>query len=295
MLPNFLIVGAAKAGTTSLCHYLSQHPQIFISPIKEPRFFTPEFYTTHCNGLLRDRARKVPFSTEEYHQLFSEVKAEIAIGESSTEYLYFPSAPVRIRDAIPQVKIIAILRNPIERAFSAFCYQSRDGCEPLSFKQALLEEKARLEMRWRPGWLYVNCGFYYEQLKRYFDNFEAEKIKIFLYEDLDVSSVKVVQDICEFLGVNSNFEPDLSRRNISKVPRIHLLNTLFVRENPVKTALKGLIPEGGQRDILRKLKQLNFSEKPVLPKEIYHELVEVYKEDILRLEDLIERDLSHWL
>lgn len=295
VLPNFLIVGAAKAGTTSLCYYLNQHPEVYISRIKEPRFFAPEFYTKFRYGPLRGKARKKVWSLEEYSKLFAHVRHEKAIGEASTEYLYFPEVPKRIKELIPQAKIIVVLRNPIERAFSAYCYQVRDGCESLSFEDALLNEKQRLREYWRPGWLYKSCGFYYTQLKRYFDIFERSQIKVYLYNHLSTEPVELLQDVYTFLGVSNRFTPDLSRQNVSKIPRSTLINRLFVRDNPVKGMATNVLPKKLTQVLASRFKELNLADKPELLLETRSYLTEIYREDILKLEALIDEDLSGWL
>ena len=219
-LPNFIIIGAAKAGTTSLCHYLTQHPRVYISEEKEPRFFSPEFYTRDTNGFLRSDARKEIFSLGEYQNLFESVTSEKAIGEATTEYLYYPKTPQRIKDRIPAAKLIAILRNPIERAFSAYCYQLRDGCETLSFEDAIAQSSIRAASNWRPGWLYTQSGYYQEQLKRYYDLFPKEQIQIHLFSDFMRDPNAVCQQIFDFLEVESSFEvPDLSAKNVSMIPK----------------------------------------------------------------------------
>jgi len=294
-LPNFLIVGAAKAGTTSLCYYLDQHPQVYISPVKEPRYFAPEFYTVHTNGPIRDHARRTPFTPEEYHQLFKGVSTEIAVGEASTEYLYFPAVPARIRAAIPDAKIIAVLRDPVERAFSAFCYQLRDACESVSFEEALEQERDRIHNHWRPGWLYQDCGFYYSQVKRYYDIFDPDNIKIYLYDELDQDSLAVVKDAFQFLQVSDDFIPEVSRKNVSKVPKNKLLNTLITRENPLKNGLKAVLPNQVTTSMAKRARKLNYDRKPVLAEDTRQFLVDLYREDILKLETLIQKDLSAWL
>ncbi len=295
ILPNFLIIGAAKAGTTSLCYYLNQHPEVYISPEKEPRFFTPEFYTTYCNGPLRDKARRTTMSLGEYYSLFSGVTNEIAIGEASTEYIYFPETAKRIKQMLPNIKLIAILRDPAERAFSAFCYQLRDGCELGSFEQALHDEKRRLLEHWRPGWLYQKVGFYYEQLKPYFDLFDKDQIRVYLYEDLDVAPIATLRDIFRFLGVDEDFVPDLSRKNVSRIPRNQLLNLLIKRNSPFKSLLTSLTPKLVRQKLSKQIKTYNLEAKPTLSPEVRKELVFLYQDDILRCQDLLERDLSTWL
>ena len=294
VLPNFLIIGAAKAGTTSLYSYLKQHPQIYMSAVKEPRFFAPEVYTDY-NNVARSGIKEVPFTLEEYEQLFADVTTEIAIGEASTEYLYFPGVAARIKERLPEVKLIAILRNPVERAFSAFCYQLRDDYEPLTFEAALNAESERIKQGYRQGWHYQQVGFYYEQIKRYLDTFAAEKIKIYLHEELIKDSVSITQDIYSFLGVDASFVPDLTKKNISGIPKNRLLHNIFTKENPLKSLVKPLLSEQVRQNIYQKVRKNNLKGKPSLALETRQQLIELYREDILKLQELIQRDLSHWL
>jgi hypothetical protein len=294
-LPNFLIIGAAKAGTTSLYYYLQQHPQIYMSPVKEPRFFAPEFYTIYYNYANRGRGPQPAMRLEEYQQLFAEATDEIAIGEASPEYLYFSSTPIRIKQAIPDVKMIAILRDPAERAFSAFCYHVRDGLEKLSFEEALKAENRRMQERWRTGWFYIHTGFYYEQLKRYFEQFNRNQIKVILYDELLMDSELVCQDIFRFLDVDPQFRPDLSRQNISTIPKNQFLNLLLSNRNPVKMSIKPLLPKEIRQKIAKNIRDLNMVDKPLLSTDTRHSLIKIYREDILKLQDLIQKDLSSWL
>ncbi|MBE9063153.1 sulfotransferase domain-containing protein [cf. Phormidesmis sp. LEGE 11477] len=293
--PNFLIIGAAKAGTSSLYHYLNEHPQIYMSPVKEPRFFAPELYTDYLKDPYRSGAkehRSTPMSLEEYLALFEDVSNETAIGEASTEYLYVPKTPERIKERLPDVRLIAVLRDPAERAYSAFCYQVRDGCEQLTFEEALAqEEHRRLEKKRWPGWHYERVGFYHEQVKRYFDLFDKKQIKIYLYKDLQADSGAVVKDACRFLNVEDTFTPDLTRRNVSAIPKNMALQNLLIKDNPLKTLVKPFIPIGLRKSI----RSQNLKKKPALSPEIRQKLVADYREDILKLQDLIQKDLSHWL
>nr|MDJ0573337.1 sulfotransferase [Pleurocapsa sp. MO_192.B19] len=294
-------IGTAKAGTSSVYSYLKQHPQIYMSPIKEPRFFAPELFTEHRGdasrkGMCRIRERySVPLSFDDYCTLFQEVSNEVAIGEASTEYLYIPKTPERIKQYIPDVKLIAILRNPVERAFSAFCYLVRDGDEKLNFEQALREEDKRINQKKWPCWYYKQVGFYYAQVKRYFDTFSREQIKIYLYEDLETKTIDVVEDIYRFLGVDDTFTPDLTRKNISGIPKSRFLQDLFTTKNPIKTVFKPFVSKQLRLSIAKSILKRNLGAKPTLSPEIRQELIDIYREDILKLQELIQRDLSEWL
>ena len=211
-IPNFLIIGAAKAGTTSLYDYLNQHPQIYMSPIKEPRFFALEGEKLDFRGPAQGINQTSVTTWEQYCQLFQEATTEKAIGEASTIYLSNPKAPHRIKHYLPEVKLIAILRDPAERAFSSYVHLVRDGYENLSFTEAVEAEPTRIKENWQPLWYYKERGFYYEQLQKYFAIFKPEQIKIYLYEDLAVDSTAVIQDLSRFLGVDDSFTPDLTRK-----------------------------------------------------------------------------------
>jgi hypothetical protein len=293
-MPNFLIIGAEKAGTSSLHYYLGQHPQIFMCPVKEPRFFFPEFYTTYCKG-PRKGDRNSAITLQAYKDLFVNVSSEIAIGESSPQYLYAPKAPEKIKYYIPEVKMIVILRNPVERAFSAFCYQVRDGYENLSFEQALQEEPNRIRYQWRPIWYYQKLGFYHSQLSRYFKLFAKDQIRIYLYEDFDTNSNLIVSDIFKFLEVDYDFCPTLTRKNVSYIPKSRSIYSLFNKDNPIKSAFKPLLSSKFRKQLKIYLEKFNHEPKPSLLPETRKKLNMLFRQDILQLQDLIRIDLSRWL
>jgi hypothetical protein len=305
-LPNFFIIGAAKCGTTALYHYLNQHPQIYMSPYKEPRFFAlegekPDFRGPADQwGINRCRWTDI----EAYRELFRDASHEKAIGEASTLYLYSPKAPERISYHIPDAKHIAVLRNPVERAYSAFLFMVRDSRETVSdFAQALREEEARIAEKWGPVYHYRQRGFYYPQLKRYFDRFDRDRIQVYLYEDLKSDPAGMVRSIFRFLEVDDGFAPDVSaKHNISGVPTSETLQALYLlvrKQNPVKSALRPLLPAGVRSRMrsraVRGIQSRNLAKPPRMAPEIRAELSEVYREDILKLQDLLQRDLSGWL
>jgi hypothetical protein len=306
-MPNFLIIGAAKAGTTALYHYLKQHPQIYMSSEKEPHFFAFEgekldFQGTKGNQEWLNRASITNIET--YCLQFQGVENEIAIGEASALYLYIPKTPERIQHHIPSAKLITILRNPVDRAYSAFLYLSRDGLEPLTdFARALREEEIRIRNNWVPIYYYQQLGFYYVQLKRYFDIFDRDQIRVYLYESLKANPVGLLQDIFRFLGVDDTFNPDVSLRyNVSAAPKNKALHTFLIKPHPIKSILKPFLPEELRKHIYISLQNRIFSlqnqnlDKPLpLSPEFRKQLIEVYREDILKLQDLIQQDLSKWL
>ena len=297
-LPNFLVIGAAKAGTTSLYHYLGQHPEVFMSPVKEPHFFA--LGGTGANfrspGAEAGINRKSFADPEGYEGLFAGARGEKAIGEASTSYLYSPEAPERIKRRVPEARLIAVLRDPAERAYSTFLALRLGGREPLrDFSRALEAEEGRIRDGWEHLWHYKNLGFYHVQLSRYGKALEEGRLRVYLYEDLGADPRGVMRDAYRFLGVDASFEPDTSQRhNMSGVSNNGFLVSLVRKRHPVKTAIKPLVPATVRRRLVSGL-QKRVLTRPPFPPEVRRELVEAYREDVLRLEDLIGRDLSAWL
>lgn len=293
VMPNFLIIGTAKAGTTSITSYLAQHPEIYISPIKEPYFFSFEGEEVNFQGPGDHHAFRLCVNhLNDYQKLFENVSSEIAVGEASSTYLYIDKSAKRIRDYLPDVKIIAILRDPVDRAYSSYLHLIRDGHEKIiDFSLALKEESKRIHNNWMPLWHYKQYGFYYKQLKNYYNLFDPQQIKVFLYEDLTLNPHFLLKEIFKFLDVDSYFVPDTSVRfNISGIPRNRILNTLLMKPNPIKTALRPLF----KPELRQKIRRNNLL-KPQLEVETRRELSQIYRQDILQLQELINRDLSKWL
>lgn len=295
-MPNFLIIGPAKSATTSLYQYLNQHPEIYMSPVKEPRFFAYEGENLDFAGPGDEIVAKSSITAlDSYRALFDGVKNEAAIGEASPNYLYVPKAPERIRHHIPDARLIAILRNPVERAYSNFMHNIRDGFEPLSdFGQVLREEQTRIRNRWAPRWHYRNQGFYYAQLMRYFETFERNQIKIILYEEFAANTRSLMGDLFRFLDVDDKFAPDVSTRyNMSGIPQNQIVNSILKQHQRFQTLSKRFIPERLRR-VARNVRNNNLV-KPTIPTAIRNELIDEYKDDIMKLEKLIEKDLSAWM
>lgn len=299
IMPNFLLIGAQKAGTTALNYYLKEHPQIYMSPIKEPGFFDFEGQKPNFAGPGdRELYDHVSTDIESYRQLFQGVSDEIAIGEATTWYLYSSKAPERIKQYIPDAKLIVILRNPVDRAYSAFMHAIRDSRESITdFARALEEEETRISQNWEYIWHYKQMGFYSVQLKRYFDLFDRNQIKVFLYEDLKDNPDALVQDICQFLNVDETLiSGSLPRRNVSGLPKNKFLDFFLEKQNAqwIKKPFKLFLSSKIRENIVVTLKNKNRT-KPSISPAVKIQLTKVYREDILRLQELIEQDLSSWL
>lgn len=295
-MPNFVVIGAAKSGTTALHRYLKQHAEIFMSQQKELRFFPfedqpPAFRGPHDMADMDSAIKKI----EDYRACFAQGAQYPARGEASPLYMYYPRSAERIRHHIPDAKLIAILRHPADRAYSQFIMKQRDGREPLCFSDALAAEEKRISDGWSHHWHYRQRGFYAAQLKPYFELFKREQLKIYLYEDYLADNVGFIQDIFRFLNVDDTFVPDMSvRHNVSKIPRSHALQVFLTEPRLTKNLLKPLVPVRWSRRIGDHLRQRNLTKPPLSPK-IRRQLIEIYREDITKLQDMLQRDLSHWL
>ncbi len=291
-MPNFFVVGAQKCGTTSLYYYLDQHPEVYMSPVKEPHFFD------YDEGEMPDfGGPSVPppgiTSMGEYQALFEGVRDEVAVGEASPTYLYLPGTEERLRRHAPGAKAIAVLRDPAERAYSAFLHTVRSWREPLDdFSRALREEDGRIRDGWHPLFHYRSRGFYHGQIERYLWAFGEDRVRVYLYEDLRDKPLRVLQDAFRFLGADASFVPNTSTRyNASGIPRNKTVSAMMRRANVLTPALKKILPPA----VRQRIKGRIFAKAPPLRQDDRRELVEGYREDILKLQDLLGRDLSRWL
>jgi sulfotransferase family protein len=285
-VPNFIVIGVAKAGTTSLYRYLDQHPEIYMCPEKGTNFFGYEdarAWTWHEEGeppLLR-HFRVHTFA--EYEAAFAGATDELAVGEVSPQYFRCPTAARRIHERIPGAKLVANLRNPADRAFSGFLMRTRRG-----------EVVGDVYKELTPDASHVKEGFYYERMKRYFDAFPREQIRTYLFEDFRRDPAAIVQDLCGFLGVDTAFVPDTAvRHNPANVPRSATLNRVFYHPAVIRGA-KSVLPQRVQT-MAKRLRQRNLRTAPTFPADLRADLLGLYRDDILKLQALLDRDLSAWL
>ena len=311
-LPNFFVVGVLKAGTTSLYHYLDQHPQIFISPIKEPSYFADELRPENFGAEMRRRANQAreglqeylngPMTSrgfglvtewEDYLRLFRNVGGQIAIGEASATYLWSPSALRNIASKFPAAKIVMILRDPAARAFSQYLYYQ--GIEPdgKSFREyvdAALRNKDKVLGRLYP---FLEFGMYYQQMRRYLEAFPHRNIRIYLYDDYRRDAPVLLRDLFAFLSVDAAFEPDMARRYLE--PRVPRFSAPFrvLKRSGLWLAVKNALPPS----VRGRLRPLVFKPREALavnPADRAY-LTDYYRDDIRKLSGLLNRDLSAWL
>jgi hypothetical protein len=297
ILPNFLVAGAAKCGPTSLYYFLKQHPDVFMSNPKEPDFFFSQFSKIPTNGIGDDCYDTVQ-NFDRYCRLFDHAIGKKAIGEASHTNLYYYRKTIPlIKQYLGNPKIIIILRNPVERAFSAFAELTLENREFFSFEEALRQEPNRIAEGWRPTWYYQDLGFYSHQIKAYFDHFST--VKICLFDDLQQAPGPMIQDLYRFLEVDASFCPDMTTDyNISGEPRFKLIGCLYSRKPPLQNIVrylgKMIFTEDGWASLREKMKGKLLTRTTIRPETKRH-LENLYRDDIARVQTLIGRDLSHWL
>lgn len=295
-LPTFLVIGAAKSGTTALYELLGQHPQIFMSPVKETNFFAFDGTPPKVGGPGADFSASV-LEPSAYRRLFDSAVDESARGEVSPMYMALAEvASQRIARLLPEVKLIAILRQPAERAYSSFLHLRRDGREPIAdFAAALAAEEGRIAAGWGYLWRYRQLGHYAEQLRPYYARFPASQIEVCLYERLRDASADLLAELDRFLGVDPGLRrPAAARPNVSGEPRSERLAAALRSPSRARRAVAALLPRSARRWLAGSLGRLNLS-RPQLQTELRRRLTADFHDQIGELEELTGLDCAAWL
>lgn len=290
-LPNFIVIGAAKSGTTALYWYLAEHPSVFMSPVKETNYFA---YGLDEQGRLLYRHpdfHRYPIKTvRQYEALFAAAGRAKAIGEVSPIYLECPQSAGRIREQLPSARLVCILRQPVERAYSDYQMYLRSNGRRLDPARDLSadSEWAQPDSHW------MQIGRYHEQLSRYFERFPREQIHVFLFDDLKRAPLSAVQEVYRFLGVDSSFAPDFDTpHNIGGMPASRFLEGVFT-SRAIRKSVGHWVPKGAANWV-RRLRTRNLRPAPQLPAELRASLNRQFREDISRTSELLGRSLDHWL
>ncbi len=293
MRPNFLVVGAAKAGTTSLHHYMRQHPQIYLpGSLKESFYLCRNAELGGTTGYNYGGGRVTRWN--DYERLFDGAEGAYAIGEACVAYLpFFAQSIPEIRERLGDPKIIIVLRNPVDRAFSNYLHHVKDGHEELSFERAMDAGRERCRQGYWWGYDLVGPGLYYEQVKAFMAAFP--NVSIHLHEDLASGSGSMMREIFRFLGVDEGVPIDVSvRHNVSSIrmrgPRAQRLlrdDAFFMR------FARSITPEPAWPGLYTRLKSLR-QLTPRMHDRTRRRLNETFAEDIDKLERLIGRPLDRW-
>ena len=304
--PNMFIVGAPKCGTTSLYAYLDGHPEIFMSPVKEPNFFSPD-----VQGTFRGSPFKHPEETDQYLTLFDGARDERIVGEASTSYMVSRVAPALVHDLAPDARIIAMLRHPVDLMYSLHNERTANGAEPLAdFAQALgADEDRRAGRRLPPGFnalgaVYRDTALLGEQLQRWQAAYGADRVHTIVFSDFAADTAGEFKRVLEFLGVDPSYRPASFEAVNRSWRRREGIVRLLVRSRPMQWVRHRLVPRLiGEQTTFKLTRRFTRSRlyrrthtRPDLPAQLRHELEAWFASDVALLGKLIGRDLSReWL
>ena len=301
--PDFFLIGAPKAGTTALHAALAQHPQLYLSPVKEPKFYL-------CDGRPPPRsgqrgpgdahsAREWVWRRSEYEALFDAAPAGALRGESTPFYLYDRAAHERIHADVPNAKLVVVIRDPVDRAYSNWMHLRSDGLEPIAdFEAAWAAEDERVAGGWAPFWHYRRLGLYGAQLRDVTERFGSGQVHVLRYRDLVETPVEALDAVCTFLGVSAGLIAGAERANSHPFVPESKRATVLRRAVRTGAALGAYAPPQVWRRLSRPLLaalQREGARRPVLDADLRLRLVETYREDNALLGELTGRSFADWL
>jgi hypothetical protein len=298
-LPDFLVIGAPKAGTTALHVALGRHPELFMSQVKEPKFFLTDGPPPTSGG-PGDAAtyRKYVWRRADYEALFAAAPPGTLKGESTTLYLRNAGAIDRIRAAVPDAKLIAVLRDPVDRAHSNWTHLHSAGLEPEhDFRRACALEDERAAAGWAQFWRYLGQGKYGEQLEYLYSVFPREQVLLLMYRDLRERPIDTLDQVCRFLGVATGAIHELPAANVtaqtspSVVNRI--LRTVVRHGGEVDDRLPGPLKRAVSSRAERLLQREQSRRQPLTTEERV-DLIPHFDADIALLEAITDRRFDHW-
>ncbi|GIU83698.1 MAG: sulfotransferase [Acidimicrobiales bacterium] len=284
---DFLVIGAYKSGTTSVQAFLRQHPEIFVPRTKEPSFWAVPQDGRGTDRPIPAHAVRDP---DEYASLFCEAPAGSLRGEVSPEYLPSDVAPPAVAAALPGVRLVAVLRDPIDRAWSDWVMYAREGRERLDFEAALEEQDRRAAMG-DPTGFYLSTGMYATQLRRWLEHFPREQLAILFFDDLRSDPRKFSATLFRELGVSPHVSVDLRPRKQGGPPPSRFAS-LVLRARRRSGRLAELLPRRVRRAVLRRLAPTG--RPTVAPRHVRQLLAPVFREEIEAVEEIAGRDLSEW-
>ena len=302
-LPDFFLIGAPKAGTTALHAALAQHPQLYLSPVKEPKFYL-------CDGRPPPRsgqrgpgdahsAREWVWRRSTYEALFEAAPAGVLRGESTPFYLYDRAAQERIKADVPNAKLVVVIRDPVDRAYSNWMHLRSDGLEPIAdFEAAWAAEDERVAGGWAPFWHYRRLGLYGAQLRYLAVHFDSSQIHVLRYRDLVESPGEALDAVCSFLGVSTGLIAGAQRANSHPYVAPSRRATGLSRTLRAGAALGAYAPPQVWRRLSRPLLaslQREGARRPVLDADLRLRLVEAYREDNALLGELTGRSFADWM
>lgn len=299
--PDFLIIGAAKAGTTALYDILRGHPEIFLPAIKEPHHFAfrdqrPDLMAPDGRYVgINDRAISDP---DRYLALFEPKHSTQIAGEASVSTLFYPRAAAAVAEARPAMKLVAILRNPAERAYSSFNHARRWGLETeADFGRALDLEPHRIEARCPLLMRYVAGGRYAELLAPFLDIFPHNQIHLIRYDDFTADPTRTLRDLLGFLAVDPTIDLDVTRTsNVAAVPTEgNHFHAVLNANSALHRLGRRALPPAIRRHILPPIKARLFGRPSPLDPAIRDRIALATADDVVRLNERTGLDCLHWI
>ena len=300
--PDFIIVGAPKAGSTALHAALVRHPDLFLSRPKEPKFFLTDGTPPRGHGQRgpgdAHSAREWLWRTSDYERLFQPAPPGLLRGESTPFYLWSRDAHRRMARIIPQVKMVAVIRDPVERAYSNWTHLWADGLEPESdFLAACRLEPERVAAGWAPFWRYIELGRYGEQLEHLYRYFPREQVFVLRYRDMVDDPARALDAVCAFLGIRTGLVTEIPPSNVGR----------WADDSPRNRRLRRVIRFGAElgqfahpavwRKVERRMLgvlQHGSGPRPRIAPETRRELLELYRDDVALLERLTGDSFRDW-
>jgi Sulfotransferase family len=297
-LPEFFVAGAPKAGTTALHAALAKHPSLYMSAVKEPKFFLTDGPPPSRGGPGDVQTyREHVWRRDHYEALFDRAPAGALTGESTPFYLYNRDAHRRIRELIPDARLIVILRDPVERAHSNWTHLWSAGLDPIGdVVQACAEEERRIAAGWADFWHYTALGRYGEQLEHLYEVFPAEQVFVFRYRALVENPAQALDRICAFLDVPQGLVTEVPRENVTAHPDETLRHRALSRALRISTAASTILPRmDAMTNSLERMVQRDSPPRRPLTWEQRKALIPAFESDIRLLESMTGEDFSDWL
>lgn len=293
--PDFFIIGAAKAGSTALWQALRHHPSLHFASIKEPNYFA---YKDGGDNFVCPSAKALRkhwiTNRHAYLRSNSVFPAGAKVGEASVSYLALPAVAREIATVAPRAKMIAILRNPVDRAFSHFLFYRQMGWEPIEeFDLALNAASERIAGGWRHTYDYLASGMYGRQLEEWHRVFRRDQILIVFYEDWVQQPLETLRAICQYLDVEYHDLP-ITRHNITVGIWSPGLQRLLTSNNYAVRMGSKLLPSVARNKFGSLIQRINKRPKPALSVSMRARLIDHFFEDVRRLEVITGRQLSSW-
>ena len=297
-LPEFFVAGAPKAGTTALHAALARHPSLYMSAIKEPKFFLTDGPPPARGGPGDVKTyREHVWRQGDYEALFDRAPAGTLRGESTPFYLYNRDAQRRIRTLVPDPKLIVILRDPVERAHSNWAHLWSAGLEPVGdVIQACAQEERRIAAGWAEFWRYTALGRYGEQLEHLYQVFPRERVFVLRYRALLERPAETLDQICGFLGVPAGLVTEVPRENVTAHPEQTLRHRAISVALRVSAATDAVLPGmGAMTDSLERMLQRDSPPRQPLTWEQRQALIPRFEADIALLEAITGENFGDWL